>query len=582
MKKVISLLLALMLVFGLATTAFATATEGGATTANKSTLTINTAAGHTYLVYQLLTGDVSDLTNGAGTLSNIKAGTGLKVDTDDKTDEVADFLNAIKGKTGAALANAAHPFVDTAKDATYTVTGTGEPVAISTPVENGYYFVIDTWTNNVEVEDDVLSRYMIAVVGNTTMKPKTDKPSIDKKIIDTDANVAIDTNKKTDTAAIGDTIEYEITGKVPNTEGYTYYYYVVHDTMSKGLTLVEDSFEVTVGTKKLDQGNETDPKDYCVYITKNDDGTTTFKLAFVDMKKLVDDKTISVGDAISIKYEATVNDQAEIGTNPNTNTAKLEYSNNPGSSEGPDKDDKPGIPGEGDATGEGPNKETKTYVTELIINKVDDKGNVLTGAEFTLTGTNLNKVIVKTNYDFVEAAAGETATHYQLKDGTFTTKGPSDAQEGEDGFNSNLYVNPEKATHVLKATTSVTNEASTDKKVVAEVDENGRVTFTGLNAGEYTLSETKTPVGYNTIKDITFTITAAVGADNAFTWSVTGTDIVLDATNGVFNTVIENVPGTELPETGGIGTTLFYIIGGVLAAAAVVLLITKKRMASEY
>ena len=589
MKKVISLLLALMLVFGLATTAFATATEGegGAPIADdKSKLTIKTAANHTYKVYQLLIGDVSgleenveDIEGMVGTLSNIKAGSSLNTGT-----AVADFLKAIAGKTGAALANEAYKFVNKEAEVDSVPGVGGDNPDVEITVEDGYYLVVDTWTNDVEVANDALSRYMVAVIGDTYMKPKVAKPSIDKKIIDgeNDPNKAIDTDKKVDTAAIGDTIEYEITGNVPNTEGYKYYYYVVHDTMSKGLTLNTTPFTVTVGKVATDGTYEpyktlVKDTDYYVYVNGN-----SFELAFADMKALVDAKTINPGDTISIKYTATVNDQAEIGKNPNTNTANLEYSNNPGLSERPEEGDKPGIPGEGDATGEGPKNVTKTYVTELIIDKVDDKGNVLTGAEFTLTGTNLNKVIVKTNYDFVEAAAGETANYYELTNGTFTLDAPSDVEEGQEGYNKNLYKSL-TPTHVRKATTSVIDEETTDKKVVAKVDEDGRVTFTGLNAGEYTLSETKTPVGYNTIKDITFTITAAVGENNAFTWSVKEENSKVGVTDdGVFYTEIMNMPGTELPETGGIGTTLFYIIGGVLAAAAVVLLITKKRMASEY
>lgn len=109
---------------------------------------------------------------------------------------------------------------------------------------------------------------------------------------------------------------------------------------------------------------------------------------------------MAVGDNIFIKYSATVNDKAEIGIDPNTNTAKLEYSNNPGSSERNDKENEPGIPEPGTATGEGPDLITKTYVTELTILKVDQDGKKLEGAEFTLSGDNLNKVIVETNTTF--------------------------------------------------------------------------------------------------------------------------------------------------------------------------------------
>ena len=577
MKKLVSVLLTLVMTLVLAVPALA---------ADTSTLTINTTNGHTYSVYQLLTGDVSGLTNGSGTLSNVEGGANLKSDT-----TVDAFLTAIIGKTGAELGDTAYSYVEGA--AKYTVNGTGS--AVKTTVKNGYYLVVDAYTASGDKPtdgSDTASRYMVAVVGDTTMEPKVSTPSIDKKIIDTDANAAIDgENKKTDTAAIGDTIEYEITGNVPNTEGYKYYYYVVHDTLSEGLTLNENSFEVTIGTKTLTKYTSGDAANdnYYVYITKNSDGTTTFELALENLKALVDtaDNGVSVGSAISIKYNATVNDKAEIGKIPNTNTAKLEYSNNPGSSTRSDAAaDKPGTPGTGAATGVGPEKITKTYVTALTILKVDENGMVLTGAEFTLTGDNLTKVIVETSTSFHTATEGETAEYYKLKNGTYTKTAPI-SSEGAEGYNADKYEDSTpKYVRVTTVTTSTAATADgTTKKIVGIVGSDGCLTFTGLNAGTYTLSETKTPSGYNTMSDITFTISATQsGSTNveggSINWSSNNATIVLDGNNGVFDTTIKNLPGTVLPETGGIGTTIFYVLGSILVLGAGVLLVSKKRMSS--
>lgn len=563
-KKLASVLLALVMALALAVPALAAG--------DTSTLTINTTNGHTYSVYQLLTGDVSGLTNGSGTLSNVKAGANLKSDT-----TVDTFLTAINGKTGAELGDTAYSYVN--GDATYTVTGTGS--AVETTVENGYYLVVDSYTGgNVTDGSDTASRYMVAVVGPTTMTPKTSTPSIDKKIIDTDTNKAIDDSKKTDTAAIGDTIEYEITGTVPNTEGYKYYYYVVHDTLSEGLTLNENSFEVTIGTKTL-----TKDTDYYVYF---DEDTNSFELALEDLKTLVDtaENGVSVGSAISIKYNATVNDKAAIGVDPNTNTAKLEYSNNPGSSTRNDAAaDKPGTPGTDTATGKGPELTTKTYVTELTILKVDENGEKLTGAEFTLTGDNLTKVIVETNTTFRAAAEGETADYYKLKNGTYTKTAPI-TDSTQTGYNADKYESSTPGYVRVTTVTTSTEATGTPKQIVGTVNAEGYVIFTGLNAGTYTLSETKTPEGYNTIDPIEFTISAKQTGSSeveggSITWSSDNATIVLDGTNGVFDTTIVNVPGTQLPSTGGMGTTIFYILGSVLVVAAVVLLVTKKRMSSE-
>lgn len=571
MKKVASLALALVLCLSLSVGVWA---DGSGT----STLTIKTTSGHTYEVYQLLKGDVSGLRNGAGTLSNVSAGQNLKADTAPDA-----FINAIKDLTNEELGNTAASYLKTTEEnklaePKYRVTGNGNDVA--TTVENGYYLVKDTYSGSTTPDDasTTISRYMVAVVGNTTMTPKVSTPAIDKKIIDTDANRVIDDHKQTDTAAIGDVIEYEVTGKVPNTEGYTYYYYVLHDTMSKGLTLNANSFAVKIGTKPLAKD-----MDYTVYVTNNSDGTTEFQLTILELKTLVNtaNNGVSVNSDISIKYTATVNDNAEIGRIPNTNTAKLEYSNNPNLSSKNDKTDKPGLPNNGTATGIGPELTTKTYVTELTILKVDGNGQKLTGAEFTLTGNNLTKVIVWTDVTFVTVAENETGEYYKLKNGTFTKEAPTDNNTNQNEDKTPKY----KRVTSVTASTQASTEGSS-KKIAGTVNTEGYLVFTGLNVGEYTLTETKTPVGFNTISPISFTISAkqtdaTETTGGEITWASNNETIKLDSTNGVFDVTVVNQAGATLPETGGTGTTIFYVVGGMLAVLAAVLLITRKRMGAE-
>lgn len=133
-------------------------------------------------------------------------------------------------------------------------------------------------------------------------------------------------------------------------------------------------------------------------------------------------------------------------------------------------------------------------------------------------------------------------------------------------------------------------------KVIAAVKSKDGVQFTfkGLDDGEYTLTETVTPEGYNTIDPITFN----VSANHAITWNGTGgrSDLITDFTGnaasgeitftpdkgtGALTTNVINKSGTVLPSTGGMGTTVFYVVGGGLMAVAVVLLVTKKRMENK-
>ena len=132
----------------------------------------------------------------------------------------------------------------------------------------------------------------------------------------------------------------------------------------------------------------------------------------------------------------------------------------------------------------------------------------------------------------------------------------------------------------------------TTKVIAAAKSEEGKqFTFKGLDDGEYTLTETVTPEGYNTIDPITFTVTATHGTEwdgegvrgdliTAFTGNAASGEITFtpDKGTGALTTNVINKSGTTLPSTGGMGTTVFYVVGGGLMAVAVVLLVTKKRM----
>ena len=135
----------------------------------------------------------------------------------------------------------------------------------------------------------------------------------------------------------------------------------------------------------------------------------------------------------------------------------------------------------------------------------------------------------------------------------------------------------------------------TPKVITAVKYEDGvQFIFKGLDDGEYTLTETVTPEGYNTIDPITFTVTATHGTEwdgkgvrgnliTALTGNAAPGEITFtpDKGTGALTTNVINKSGTVLPSTGGMGTTVFYVVGGGLMAVAVVLLVTKKRMENK-
>ena len=112
---------------------------------------------------------------------------------------------------------------------------------------------------------------------------------------------------------------------------------------------------------------------------------------------------------------------------------------------------------------------------------------------------------------------------------------------------------------------------------------NAKFTFSGLDDGEYKLTETTTPSGYNTIDPIVFTITAEhdILSDSPVLKSLNGTDgseFTMTSSEGTLTANVVNKKGSTLPETGGIGTTIFYVLGSILVLGAVILLVTRRRM----
>ena len=137
-------------------------------------------------------------------------------------------------------------------------------------------------------------------------------------------------------------------------------------------------------------------------------------------------------------------------------------------------------------------------------------------------------------------------------------------------------------------------DGTTKDIAVAKSKDGVQFIFKGLDDGEYTLTETVTPKGYNTIDPITFNVSAnheinwdGKGDRNTLLKSLIGNKgtgeitFTSDKGTGALTTDVINKSGTTLPSTGGMGTTVFYVVGGGLMAVAVVLLVTKKRMENK-
>ena len=475
----------------------------------------NSTAGHTYEAYQIFTGDLATNEAGNKVLSNIVWGSGVSEAGQTALGDAAAKAETLKTEADAkAFAKAVAPYLTTAAGSANTVT---DGKYVISGLAAGYYLVKDQ-DGSLIGDNDSYTEYIIQVVGNVTATPKSDVPEVQKKV--KDINDSTDTTKTDwqDSADydIGDSIPFQLKATLAdNVSSYTTYKVVFHDTLSKGLTYNNDA-KVYIG------GTETNG--FAVTATVNADGTTTLTVSCDDVKAL-DAGNSSV---ITVEYTAKLNENAVLGSAGNPNEVYLEYSNNPNKSEKGNNE-----------TGETPKDVVIVFTYKTIINKVDSENKPLTGAAFKL-----EKLI-----------------------------------KGKDGDAD---------------TWTTVKEFAVDETTTS-------FTFSGLDDGQYKLTETKTPVGYNTIDPIYFVIEATHGetADaptlktlNAYLTDANGNkqtemkdgesvniDLgTVDLTAGSITTTVVNKSGSKLPSTGGIGTTIFYVLGGVLVLAAVVLLVTKKRM----
>ena len=514
--------------------------------------TVTNATDHPYAAYQVFSGTQTD-TAGDTKLGDIAWGNGISS---------AAFLTALQGdarfNVGSPATNA-FAECETAQDvaevlgeyednsdfakafanvANANKTGSGTALAAgatSITLDPGYYLFVDT--QSPLDDNDAYNSALLQITnkeGGLTIAKKYDVPSLDKDITKVN-NTAVEVEAAD--VNIGDTVQYTLTGTLPsNYADYETYKYVFHDTISKGQAVDFDSFKVT-----LDTASGTDITSlFTNSLTADTDGSaaTTFTLTCANLKT---NTNITATSKIIVTYTATLTADAVIGSAGNSNTGKLEYSNNPNQT------------GDGTpTTSETPEDGNLVFTYDLNPTKVDGENNstTLPNAQFVLKAT----------------SGDHNGKYAQIDAATKKLTGWLDTKP-----------------------TALDTVPTTGNTGVLVSGSDGQFEVYGLDSGTYELEEIKAPKGYNILTEaIPLTITAEVDGDETTgpkldSLTITVDDVVsedLKAT-GILPVTIENNSGSVLPSTGGIGTTMFYVIGAILVLGAGIVMVSKRRMDAE-
>ena len=575
MKKLVSrfmaVLMAMTLILSMSMTAFA----ADAADAPKGTLTVNnTVEGKTLDLYQIFTATKSG-ENVAYTLNSAYEGFFQSKITDASTlkgealsEKAYEYVKEQVGANGDAETAKvfAKDMLDWILDSENNVTATKtvDTTETSTVVPGlayGYYLVYPKGATDTSTAPGnqayTSAASLVNVIGDTSINMKSNYPTVDKKLVSTQTpgNNSITVNgilnpswesihqgvlgeddendfedgiaphggtdeKKAGNFGIGDTVTYQLTSKVPDMTGYNSYTFKFTDTLSKGLDL-KAILSVKVGDTELKAG-KTGDNTYLPTYTTNDNGTHTLTISFNEFYNNFKNRT---GETITVVYTATLNKNAVIGMNPNTNKAVVEYSNDPATN----------------GTGKSEPSIVDVHTFDFTIYKYylkDQNKTALANAEFELYKAN---------------EAGDEAD----------TSAKINIVDEENGVYRQATADEAKVTGFTSA------------KIVS--DDDGKVLVKGLEAGTYYLRETKAPEGYNKLlSDIKVEIKpvydkttgklTSYSVDYTYNGKTTNGAAITNKTDSP-EVAVENKTGAQLPSTGSKGALMVTLAGIVLFGA---------------
>ena len=539
-KKLAGILLAMVMVLGMTMTSFAQTKALDPADADGATITIkNPAKGETYSLHMLFDATVNDDNKNIAYQGEVPSALKAFFEADD-----AGYISPVgeivekdaEGKiTGTKMTDGLKAALEAwAKDADVVVSevSNGDSDLVFTGLPYGYYVV--TTTHVSTDENGVVTKAAITV---TSTQPDAD---IYDKNVNT-PTVLKEVEKKS--YSIGDTVKYTGTFDTTNYidlngESKQVVDYVIQDTLPEYLADAKVT-KITIGETETDPGTVFEGDALTgLQFGEVTVGTTTYEKAIlIPWAEQAADGTYTnlyaQGAKIVVEYEAVLTSTTNINA-ADTNTISIR----PVYVDEDSTEKKPW-----DETWED-TAEIRTYAA--AIKKVDESGNPLAGATFTIKG--------------LTVTAGEAGVY------TVASYDPN----------------------------------STTESAELSTDENGKLYIIGLASDvELTVTEFKAPDGYNKLTEskklkpqiLTKEIFVTSGEKhydedgNLVSESSTATTSKTVEKNlsdlDVAALEIVNQKGTLLPSTGGIGTTIFYVVGGILVVAAGILLVTKKRMSAR-
>lgn len=420
-------------------------------------------------------------------------------------------------------------------------TGSGSNYTTSIEgLDYGYYLVSPSAGSSSDRTDKADAILVNIDATEVTQELKSTWPTVDKTVKPAGGQ---GDGANADGAAVGDTLEFTLTSAVPDMsafdseKGYTFKF---TDKLSSGLTLEPSAgfssanVTVTIGSTSLTSADFTAS---ATAGTNGDAGKTVLTIDLSDYfsKILKGDVTgINAGDKVVVTYKAKLNSNAVLATDPNTNEVTVDYSTDPDNPQ----EGTPSVP-----------DKTYTYTFGFGVDKRAEEatGNRLADAKFQVYKDN--------------------------GDGTYTKDRETLLKFDQVASSSN----PVKYMY---------NEGGNVDTITTTADDFFMVC--GLDEGTYWLVETDAPEGYNEIGAIKVEISAeydqTTGALGSHTikYTMPGEDQqAQDASHPNHIITVINKAGTLLPETGGMGTVIFTVVGVAAIAGGAIWCVSRRRATSN-